>query len=238
MAEQNLQPQDTKKNKLLFLEVGLLEIGFVILGVLIFLGVLNYFNILPVSSSIPLLSFLPSQSGSQGLNFTGGPVKVPAKPNTIAKITSPPPQDLPPFLSCPIAASICRNGKVVNQEKKGDINNFSGIGFSGFSDNQAILAALDGKIIFKSDTLDIVTIENLDRNIIVTYEMPKDSFRQGSPSAEVKKGQIIGRFADKDNTIGVFNGKFNLIFYSTSIQPKRVIDRLRVSSDGENLLNR
>ncbi len=47
---------------LAFLEVGLFEVGFVIIGLLLFFGTLNYFNILPVSETFPkYLGWLPRQ---------------------------------------------------------------------------------------------------------------------------------------------------------------------------------
>lgn len=55
------QPQQQKENKgLAFLEVGLFEMVFVTVGLLLLFGTLNYFNILPVSDVFPnQLGWLP-----------------------------------------------------------------------------------------------------------------------------------------------------------------------------------
>jgi hypothetical protein len=237
VADQNLQPQDRKKNNLLFLEVGLIEIGFVILGLIIVFGTLNYFNILPVSKTIPFLSFLPTQSGgSGGLNFTGGPQKVPAVINKIPTLPPVTPSN-EPFLACPIASGICKNGKVLVGEKKGIKSNFKGLGFSGFSENQAILAATDGSLKVRSENnLDIVTIENQDSLRTVTYEMPQGTFRQSSSSESAREGQVLGRFQGPDQTINNYGGNFNLIFYSYASYSK-IIDPLRPSPDGDSIFN-
>lgn len=58
-------PQVQKKNArkgFLFFEVGLFEIGFVTILLVIIFGVLNYFHILNLSSQIRQLSFLPTQT--------------------------------------------------------------------------------------------------------------------------------------------------------------------------------
>ncbi len=44
-----------------FVEVGLLEIFFAAVALILFFGILNYFNVLPLSRTFPTLSFLPHQ---------------------------------------------------------------------------------------------------------------------------------------------------------------------------------
>lgn len=50
-----------KLKAIALVKVGLFELLFAIVGLLIIFGVLNYFNLLPISQSFPFLSFLPSQ---------------------------------------------------------------------------------------------------------------------------------------------------------------------------------
>ena len=72
-----------KRSGLLFLEIGLLEVSFVIVGLLLFLGVLNYFNILSVSKALPFLSFLPAQVDKTVPAITiSQPTKAPINPKT------------------------------------------------------------------------------------------------------------------------------------------------------------
>ncbi len=61
-----MEQEENKKQHpltaLVFLEVGLFEIAFVIVGVLLIFGTLNYFNILPFSQTFPkFLGWLPRQ---------------------------------------------------------------------------------------------------------------------------------------------------------------------------------
>ncbi|MEK7502150.1 MAG: hypothetical protein AAB609_01330 [Patescibacteria group bacterium] len=63
-TEASIQPNEQKQNKLkavALIEVGLLEVAFVIVGLLVIFGIFNYFNLLPISGSFPFLSFLPRQ---------------------------------------------------------------------------------------------------------------------------------------------------------------------------------
>ena len=60
-TEASIQPNEQKQNKLkavTLIEVGLLEVAFVIVGLLVIFGIFNYFNLLPISGSFPFLSFL------------------------------------------------------------------------------------------------------------------------------------------------------------------------------------
>lgn len=58
--EQNLSRRERKwLNIISFAEVGLLEVFFAGLALILFFGTLNYFNILPLSRTFPLLSSLP-----------------------------------------------------------------------------------------------------------------------------------------------------------------------------------
>lgn len=52
--------KNTRFKTFLFFEIGLLEIGFVLLFLVLTFGLLNYFNILRLSSVFPILSFLPT----------------------------------------------------------------------------------------------------------------------------------------------------------------------------------
>lgn len=70
MAAQNTQEKEQRKSGLFFLEVGLLEICFVIVGLLLILGALNYFNFLSISKTIPFLSSLPTQKSTSPGNTT------------------------------------------------------------------------------------------------------------------------------------------------------------------------
>lgn len=79
-----LKKQDRKK-KLVFLEVGLFEISFVAIIVLLFFGILNYFNILSLSKLYPnTFGFLPHKTISSNINT----------PNTNVPIQSKNPQQV------------------------------------------------------------------------------------------------------------------------------------------------
>lgn len=56
---QQPQPQKKPVKAFLLLEVGLFEVGFVLVLLGLIFGILNYFNILKLSTAIPALSFLP-----------------------------------------------------------------------------------------------------------------------------------------------------------------------------------
>jgi len=66
MEENSPAPQQNKPGKLAFLEVGLFEIFFVAVVLLLLFGALNYFNILSVSDAFPRqLGWLPRQAVAQ-----------------------------------------------------------------------------------------------------------------------------------------------------------------------------
>lgn len=70
-SDEQKPPQTTrpvgKLKSLALWEVGLFELGFVLLGLLILFGVFNYFNLLPISKIFPnQLGFLPHRPYQQG----------------------------------------------------------------------------------------------------------------------------------------------------------------------------
>src|SRR3989338_11070673 len=67
MEENLLTPLKNKLHALAFLEIGLFEIGFVAVILLLLFGVLNYFNILSVSEVFPKqLGWLPRREAPTG----------------------------------------------------------------------------------------------------------------------------------------------------------------------------
>ena len=71
MEENLLTPPKNKLHALAFLEIGLFEIGFVAVILLLLFGVLNYFNILSVSEVFPKqLGWLPRKEVSNGTSQT------------------------------------------------------------------------------------------------------------------------------------------------------------------------
>jgi len=62
--------KQNRKKRLAFLEVGLFEISFVVIIVLLFFGILNYFNILSLSKLYPnTFGFLPHKTTSSSQNL-------------------------------------------------------------------------------------------------------------------------------------------------------------------------
>lgn len=229
-------PQNQSENKpsgLAFLEVGVLEVFFVIVGLLIIFGVLNYFNILPISQSFPFLSFLPKQE--KPLEN-----KTQIEPQLSQEEINKKLMTALPFLGCPVEKESCAKGIVIN-EPRGEKASFSAVAFSGLSENEPILAVIDGNIKFLSEestqaASTMITIENRGRNIIATYELPKGSFTIGTSSANVKEKEIIGTLTSRKNTINEFGKNFNLILYSQAISSKTFI-KLKPAPNGASLLN-
>jgi len=222
-----------KKSGLLFLEVGFLEVGFVIVGLAILFGTLNYLNILPVSSSIPFLSFLPTQQKTTENKTQTKPVLTQEEIDKKLRVTLP-------FLSCPVEKDFCSKGIVIT-EPRGNIALFSGIGYANLTKDSQILAVIDGDIKLSTEeatpgALTVITIANQGRNIIVTYEIPKGSFKTATSSSKVMERAIIGTLADTKNTIDEFDKKFNLIFYSQAISSGTYI-KLKPAPNGSSLLN-
>ena len=231
MESQNIPSAPQKKfNGLLFLEVGLVEVFSVIFVLLLIFGTLNYFGILSISESFPFLSFLPKQQ------------KIITISTKSAAVPNPPPsiQSQLAFLSCPISEAACRNGILI-AEPRGKIDSFSGIAFLSLSKNEPILSAIDGNIKFSTEEaspsgLAVITIENKERNIIATYELPKDSFKAGTSSAKVKEKEVIATLTNNNRTINEFGKKFNLLFYARVLNTKTYV-KIKPSADGKSLLN-
>ena len=218
----------------MFLEVGLAEVFSVIFILTLIFGTLNYFGFLPISESFPFLSFLPTKQkiimnktqSTAGLNSNDT-----LSPNTLRQ---------PPFLSCPISENGCKDGMVI-AGPRGKIPLFLGIAFSNLSKNDSILSAIDGNIKFSTEEsspsgLTIITIENQGRNIVATYELPKDSFKAGTSSAKVKEKEIIATLINNNSTINEFGKKFNLLFYTKVLSTKAYI-KIKPAADSKSLLN-
>lgn len=77
--------KQNRKKRLAFLEVGLFEISFVLIIIIVLFGILNYFNILSLSTLYPnQLGFLPHKVTSSNLN----------KPNTTVPMSTKNPQQV------------------------------------------------------------------------------------------------------------------------------------------------
>lgn len=84
------QPQQKENKGLMFLEVGVLEIFFIVITLSIFFGVMNYFNILPISEVFPnQLGWLPHKPYRQSQQYT--PKVPPLADNSTSNTTSAPP---------------------------------------------------------------------------------------------------------------------------------------------------
>ncbi len=226
-------PEKPNKIKAIALiEVGLFELSFVILGLLVIFGVFNYFNILPISQSLPFLSFLPRQQEISETKIQVIPILNQTQIDEKIKAALP-------FLGCPVERNICPQGLVISQPRE-EIASFSGIGFTSLPNKTQILAVIDGDIKF-SDTeasqeaKTLITIENKGRNIQVTYELAKESFRVATTSSQIKQNQAIGTLEDNSATLNEFIKKFNLIFFSQVLSSKEFIS-LKPSPDGIGLL--
>ena len=93
MNEYPLAPKKNKLGALAFLEVGIFEIFFVGVVLILLFGTLNYFNILSLSALYPQLSFLPQK-------------KVPPTISTLHQ------------LSCPSLKEFCQKGEGVVKDGK------------------------------------------------------------------------------------------------------------------------
>lgn len=91
-----LKEQDGKK-KLAFLEVGLFEISFVLIVIIVFFGLLNYFNILSLSKLypdtfgfLPHKTFNPTPLKKTQLTNSPLPVPTPTQANDISVVSDVP----------------------------------------------------------------------------------------------------------------------------------------------------
>jgi len=81
--EENTAPKRHPLTALALMKIGILEIGFVIIGTLLLFAIANYFNILPMSDAFPkYLSWLPRQNNTltnNPLNYSPIPTPTPTQ---------------------------------------------------------------------------------------------------------------------------------------------------------------
>lgn len=191
---------------LALLEVGLFELGFVVVIIAVILGVLNYFNVISLNQLYPnQLGWLPQQTSSQQVEITNQTEQIP---------------EVPPLL-CPIKdTSTC--GEPIIQNGK-----YLGIGFQ-LAPESEFYAAIPGTAFFLSQniegTVNRVSINGSDsaQGYEAIYEYFGESM--STTSATVLQGDLLGSVGE-----GKFNQgeNVNLIFKLTD--PNRMDVELKQS---------
>ncbi len=175
-----------RKRRLVFLEVGLFEISFVLIFIVVIFGTLNYFNILSLSALYPnQLGFLPHQATSSNLN----------KPNATVPMSTKNPQQ---FLEDYAKYAKNLDKPTYNSDLKQTV--ISAI-FTGFNQNNLEAETSEGKMTFAVDSNTI--LQSLIAN-------PNSNAKNGGT---LDNGQTytLDAFANQ-----VPKGSFLQIFYTTN----------------------
>ncbi len=197
---------EKKRNAFFLLEVGLLEVGFVILGLAILFGTLNYFNILPVSNSLPFLSFLPTQQKTNTNQTKTQVTKKTLTPEELNKI-----ETKIPYAGCPVSFSLCKTAVEISEDT--ETATLSALGFSNIPKDEKILSAIAGSIKTASQgSLTVITVTDSSERQAV-YEFEKDAIEISAKSgSEVANGQVIGKLNSSEMLINKAGSDFNFIF--------------------------
>ncbi len=191
---------------------------FVVVGalVIIILFIFNYFNIIPVSQIFSdQLGFLPHQAGLGNKRI----VKVMPTPATASNA-----QTLP-YISCPVPADQCKNGKAVVEDVNGGKR--YGVKFTNLNQEASVSAAISGRKTKEGQNTILIT--NSERGIELKYVWIGD-FKvtdQVNAASAVAEKQVMGNFSNAVNTLTV---------YAASIITKTSV-KLGVAKDGKYLTN-
>ncbi len=227
-------PQAKKFNGLLFLEVGLVEVFFVIFVLLLFFGILNYFGILPISESFSFLTFLPQKQKI----ITNKTAKIGAGPKSNRQLPIEILRTIP-IVGCPVEQNLCTNSVTISESKENTAS-FSAVAYN-LKQGTSIISAINGDIELKNESINgqkliVLTIVNRARNIKVNYEFEINSFKYTATQInKTEQGKVLGEIIDRQ-IINQFGNKFNLIFSIQNLNVGKYL-KIKPSPDGKGILD-